>query len=29
MDETQSRYEAVRRDLAGERPVDICRALGH
>ena len=29
MDETQSRYEAIRRYLAGERPVEICRTLGY
>lgn len=28
MDETQSRYEAIRRYLAGDRPAEICRALG-
>jgi transposase len=28
MDEIQSRYEAIRRYLAGERPAEICRALG-
>jgi putative transposase len=29
MDETQARYEAIRRYLAGERPVEICRTLGY
>jgi hypothetical protein len=29
MDETQSRYEAIRRYLAGERPAESCHALGY
>jgi hypothetical protein len=29
MDETQSRYAAMRRYVAGERPVASCRALGY
>jgi putative transposase len=28
MDDTQVRHEAIRRYLAGESPVEICRALG-
>jgi putative transposase len=28
MDEVQSRYEAIRRHLAGDRLAEMCRALG-
>jgi len=28
MDKIQSPYEAIMRDLAGDRPAEICRALG-